>query len=330
MHRYVIKRLLMMIPVLLGVTLLVFIMLEITPGDPARQILGEMATEEMVEELREEMGLNDPFVVRYVRYVWGVIHGDFGDSYMTGRPVFEEVVERFPTSLKLAALGTLIAVLVGVPLGILSAIKQYSWMDTILVGTAMVGVSMPSFWLGLILILVFSVQLQIFPSSGLEDGWLSWVMPAITIGYISAASIFRMTRSSMLEVIRQDYIRTARAKGQKETKVITKHALKNAVIPIVTMDGRRFGSALGGSVITEQVFSIPGLGQLMVNAINNRNYPVVQGGVLLIALSYSVINLLVDILYAYADPRIKAQYSVKKVTASKRTPPAAGKEAAQQ
>ena len=330
MHRYVIKRLLMMIPVLLGVTLLVFIMLEITPGDPARQILGEMATEEMVEELREEMGLNDPFVVRYVRYVWGVMHGDFGDSYMTGRPVFEEVVERFPTSLKLAALGTLIAVLVGVPLGILSAIKQYSWMDTILVGTAMVGVSMPSFWLGLILILVFSVQLQIFPSSGLEDGWLSWVMPAITIGYISAASIFRMTRSSMLEVIRQDYIRTARAKGQKETKVITKHALKNAVIPIITMVGLRFGGALGGSVITEQVFSIPGLGQLMVNAINNRNYPVVQGGVLLIALSYSVINLLVDILYAYADPRIKAQYSVKKVTASKRTPPAAGKEAAQQ
>ena len=330
MHRYVIKRLLMMIPVLLGVTLLVFIMLEITPGDPARQILGEMATEEMVEELREEMGLNDPFVVRYVRYVWGVMHGDFGDSYMTGRPVFEEVVERFPTSLKLAALGTLIAVLVGVPLGILSAIKQYSWMDTILVGTAMVGVSMPSFWLGLILILVFSVQLQIFPSSGLEDGWLSWVMPAITIGYISAASIFRMTRSSMLEVIRQDYIRTARAKGQKEAKVITKHALKNAVIPIITMVGLRFGGALGGSVITEQVFSIPGLGQLMVNAINNRNYPVVQGGVLLIALSYSVINLLVDILYAYADPRIKAQYSVKKVTASKRTPPAAGKEAAQQ
>ncbi len=312
MWRYILKRLLMMIPVMVGVTLLVFLMLEITPGDPARQILGEQATEEMVQQLREEMGLNDNFFVRFARYVWNVCHGDFGISYTTGRSVFQEIIERFPTSLKLAAFATLVSVMVGIPLGVFSAIKQYSWVDSILVGIALVGVSIPSFWLGLMLILVFAVHLDWLPSSGFS-GPLFWILPSITIGYISAATIFRMTRSSMLEVIRQDYIRTARAKGQKESKIITKHALKNAIIPIITVIGLRFGGSLGGSVITEQIFSIPGLGQLMINAIHNRNYPIVQGGVLLIALAYSLINLFVDILYAFADPRIKSQYSRKTV-----------------
>lgn len=319
MHRYVIKRLLMMIPVMLGVTLVIFLMLEITPGDPARMILGDTATEEMVAELREEMGLNDPLIVRYFRYVWDVLHGDFGTSYITGRPVFEEIIERFPTSLLLASLATIVSILIGVPLGIISAVKQYSLLDNILVGVAMVGVSMPGFWLGLMLVLLFSVQLGWLPSSGFA-GPLYWILPSITIGYISAASIYRMTRSSMLEVVRQDYIRTARAKGQTESKIITRHALKNAVIPIITVVGLRFGGSLGGSVITEQIFSIPGLGQLMIQAINNRNYPVVQGGVLLIAISYSIINLLVDILYAFVDPRIKSQYGSKK--ARKRAPAA--------
>lgn len=326
MWRYILKRILMMIPVMLGVTLLVFLMLEITPGDPARQILGEQATEEMVQQLRDDMGLNDNFFVRYARYVWNVCHGDFGTSYTTGRPVFDEIIERFPTSLKLAALATILSGLLGIPLGIFSAIKQYSWVDSILVGVALIGVSMPGFWLGLMLILLFSVTLGWLPPSGFE-GPLYWILPSITIGYISAATIFRMTRSSMLEVIRQDYIRTARAKGQRESKVITKHALKNAIIPIITVMGLRFGGSLGGSVITEQMFSIPGLGQLMINAINNRNYPVVQGGVLLIALSYSLINLLVDILYAYADPRIKSQYSAKSAKRqSKLIPAPAAKE----
>lgn len=308
MLRYIGKRLLQMIPVLLGVTFIIFSLMEITPGDPARQILGQEATEEAVEALREELGLNDPFLVRYKNYIFGVLCGDFGTSYTTKEPVFHELMARYPTTVLFAVLTVLIASLIGIPLGIISATRQYSWVDNFATGFAMLGVSIPTFWLGLMLMLLFSVKLNWLPATGFY-GPIYWVLPAITVGLPASAGIIRMTRSSMLEVIRQDYIRTARAKGQTEHKIIYGHALENAMIPVITVVGITFGQSLGGQIVTEQVFAVPGLGKLMVEAINARNYPVVEGGVLLIAFAYCVINLLVDIIYAYLDPRIKSQYS---------------------
>ncbi|HCL79742.1 MAG TPA: peptide ABC transporter [Synergistaceae bacterium] len=308
MHRYVLRRVVMMIPVLLGVSLVIFTMMYFTPGDPARLILGDTASEAEVEALREEMGLNDTFIVQYSRYLKKAIaHGDLGTSYVTGRPVITEIVARFPTTMLLAMLSVIVSVLIGIPTGIISATKQYSIFDNMAMIFALLGVSMPNFWQGLILIIVFSLHLGWLPASGFY-GPSYWILPALTIGTGTAATITRMTRSSMLEVIRQDYIRTARAKGQSEIVVILKHALKNALIPIITVIGLQFGRGLGGAILTESIFSIPGLGKLMVDSIKARNYPVVQGGVLFIAVMFSFINLLVDILYAYADPRIKSQY----------------------
>ena len=307
MYKYILKRLLLLLPVLLGVSLVVFIMLEITPGDPARQLAGADATEEAVYQLREEMGLNDPAVTRYLRYIWDACHGDLGDSYVTKAPVITEIMNRFPTTFTLAFLSTLIAGCTGIILGIVSATHQYSFLDRFSTVFALLGVSMPAFWFGMMLIVLFSVKLSLLPSSGFSTP-LHWIMPAIAVGYRSSAIITRQTRSSMLEVIRQDYIRTARAKGQSERVVIYKHALKNALIPVITVLGLQFGAGLGGAVVTETVFSIPGLGKLMVDSINSRNYPMVQGGVLVIACVYTVVNLTVDVLYAYLDPRIKSQY----------------------
>jgi peptide/nickel transport system permease protein len=298
----------MMLPVLLGVSLVVFSMMYFTPGDPARLILGETASETEVRELREEMGLNDPFLLQYGRYLKkAVFEGDLGTSYVTGRPVVTEIVARFPTTMLLAVLSVCISVLIGIPTGIISATRQYSIFDNLAMILALVGVSMPNFWQGLVLIIVFSLHLGWLPASGFY-GPAYWILPALTIGTSTAATITRMTRSSMLEVIRQDYIRTARAKGQTELVVILKHALKNALIPIITVIGLQLGRGLGGAILTESIFSIPGLGKLMVDSIKARNYPVVQGGVLFIAVMFSFINLLVDVLYAYADPRIKSQY----------------------
>ncbi|NLD97194.1 MAG: ABC transporter permease, partial [Synergistaceae bacterium] len=278
------------------------------PGDPARLILGETASETEVRELREEMGLNDPFLLQYGRYLKkAVFEGDLGTSYVTGRPVVTEIVARFPTTMLLAVLSVCISVLIGIPTGIISATRQYSIFDNLAMILALVGVSMPNFWQGLVLIIVFSLHLGWLPASGFY-GPAYWILPALTIGTSTAATITRMTRSSMLEVIRQDYIRTARAKGQTELVVILKHALKNALIPIITVIGLQLGRGLGGAILTESIFSIPGLGKLMVDSIKARNYPVVQGGVLFIAVMFSFINLLVDVLYAYADPRIKSQY----------------------
>lgn len=311
MFQYVVKRILFTIPVLIGVTFIIFTMMYFTPGDPARMILGDTATETEVEELREEMGLNDPFLVRYGNYMWDLCHGDLGNSYVTGLPVTEEILARLPITARLAVLSCIFSVMIGVPVGVLSAVKQYSSLDNITMILALLGITIPSFWLAMMLVMVFSVNLGWLPASGLY-GWKYYILPVISISAVSIATFTRMTRSSMLEVIRQDYIRTARAKGQTEGKVITRHALKNALIPIITVIGIQFASGLSGAVVNEQIFAIPGLGKMMVDAIKARNYPVVQGGVLLIAVMFSVLNLVIDLLYAFVDPRIKSQYAGKK------------------
>ncbi|MCJ8342285.1 MAG: ABC transporter permease [Cetobacterium sp.] len=307
MHKYILKRLVLLIPVLLGVSFLVFTIMSFTPGDPAQLILGENAPKEAILKLREEMGLNKPFLFQYFNFVKNAIFGDFGRSYTTGRDVFGEIFSRFPNTLVLAVLGVAISVLIGIPLGIISATKQYSLLDSVSMIGALLGVSMPNFWLGLMLILGFSVHLGWLPSGGF-DSWKSVILPAITLGSGSAAIVTRMTRSSMLEVIRQDYIRTARAKGVAEKKVINKHALKNALIPVITVIGLQFGGLLGGAVLTESVYSWPGVGRMMVDAIRQKDSPTVLATVVFLAATFSIVNLLVDILYAYVDPRIKSQY----------------------
>lgn len=298
----------MLIPVLLGMSFVIFTMMYITPGDPARLILGEQASEEAIQDFREKEGLNDRFFVRFAGYVYRAVrHGDIGYSYVTKNPVIKDVAAAFPATVKLAFLAVAVSVMIGVPFGIISAVKQYSIADSAVMMLAMVGVSMPSFWLGLLLILFFSVELGWLPSSGFDTP-AAMVLPAIALGLHSMALILRMTRSSMLEVIRQDYIRTARSKGQLEKLVIWRHALGNALIPIITVIGLQFGNILGGAVLVESIFSIPGIGRLMVDSIKMRDYPVVQGGVLWIALACSIVNLCVDLAYAWADPRIKTQY----------------------
>ncbi|PAB58565.1 nickel ABC transporter permease [Anaeromicrobium sediminis] len=308
MHKYILRRIALLLPVLIGVTFVVFTMLHITPGDPARMALGEQAPQEAVDKLREEMGLNDPFFVQFGRYVYkGVFEQDLGRSYITKRPVSQEIMNVFPTTLKLSALSMVIAVILGIPFGIISAVKQYSTFDSIVLIFAMIGISMPVFWLGILMILLFSVKLGLLPSSGFYSV-KHMILPSVVLGAQSVAIITRMTRSSMLEVIRQDFIRTVRAKGQRERKVIMRHALRNALIPVITVAGVQFGYLLGGAVLTEVIFSIPGVGRLMVESIKMRDYPIVQAGVLYIAVAFSFVNLMVDLLYAYVDPRIKAQY----------------------
>lgn len=307
MHKYVLRRLLLLIPVIIGVTFIVYTIMFLTPGDPAQIMLGESAQDYQVEQLREEMGLNDPFIIQYLRFLKNAIKGDFGRSYFTKKPVFDEVFSRFPATLKLTIAGIIVAVAIGIPVGIISATKQYSAVDSISMILALLGVSMPNFWLGLMLILLFSVKYGILPSAG-DVGFLSLVLPAFTLGTGVAAIITRMTRSSMLEVIRQDYIRTARAKGVTEKKVVNRHALKNALIPIVTVVGLQFGYLLGGAVLTETVFSWPGVGRLMVEAIKQKDTPMVLASVIFMSTVFSIVNLLVDILYAFLDPRIKSQY----------------------
>jgi len=304
---FMLKRLLMLIPVILGVVLVVYILSYIAPGDPARTILGEAAAPEAIEALREEMGLNDPLLVQYGRFVINAAQLDFGTSYQTGRSVFTEIAARFPNTMQLAGMGIVLALILGIPLGILSAIKQYTPFDFGATFFGLLGVSIPNFWLGLMMIIVFTVTLQWFPATGFTDP-IQWIMPTIAIGTNSSAIIMRMTRSSMLECIRQDYIRTARAKGQKESVVIFRHALRNALIPVITTAGLSFGFLLGGAVLTETIFAIPGVGSFLVSAILNRDFAVVRGGVVLIAVSFTVVNLFVDILYAFIDPRIRSQY----------------------
>lgn len=308
MSKFIFKRLLMMIPVLLGVTLVVFTIMYFTPGDPASIILGDMATEEDRALFNEQNGLNGSFVEQYFTYMKKVIvEGDLGTSYTTKLSVTSEILSRFPTTFKLAGISIVLACVIGIVCGIISATRQYSLFDHIATGASLIGVSLPNFWQGMMLIIVFSAWLGWLPPSGFSTP-AHWILPAITIGTSSAANIMRMTRSSMLEVIRQDYIRTARSKGQKESIVIWKHALRNALIPIITVVGLNFGKLLGGAVLTESIFSIAGIGKLMVDAIKAKNTPLVQGGVLFIAVVMCFVNLLVDVLYAYVDPKIRSQY----------------------
>ena len=297
-----------MIPPMFFVMILVFTINYFSEGDPVSDILGPEATQEQYDQKREELGLNDPYHEQLFRYVKNIVtEFDFGTSYKTGKPVIEEVLERFPTTLLLTLCSMAIATVLGVLLGVISAVKQYSVLDYLATLTSLVGVSIPSFWLGLMLMLVFALQLGWFPASGFY-GPKYWVLPAIAIAVIPLSTITRMTRSAMLEVVRQDYMRTAKAKGLSETQTILKHGLKNTLIPVITVIGIQTGRTLAGSIVVESIFSIPGLGSLIVNAINARNYPTIQGSILFCALTFCIINLLVDILYAYIDPRIKSQY----------------------
>ncbi len=313
MTKYIIKRILMLIPILFGVSLLVYFILFLSPGDPASLILGEQATEGQLVAKREELGLDDPFIIQYFNYMKGYVVGDFGDSYITGRPVSKEILELFPNTVILTVSAMLIALIIAIPTGIIAATKQYSIRDNVTTVLALLGVSMPNFWLGLMLIAFVAVNVSFIPTGGMNRNSIpellsSLILPAITLGTGAAASITRMTRSSMLEVVRQDYIRTARAKGVSEKKVIRKHALSNALIPIVTVVGLQFGFLLGGAVLTETVFSWPGMGAYMVDAIKKRDIPVILAAVIFMAVVFTVVNLAVDILYAFLDPRIKAKY----------------------
>ena len=317
MLRYIFRRLLMLIPVVLGVALFIFAVMDFTTGDPAVMILGEGATEAEYAALRASLGLNDPLLLRYARYIMNALKGDFGVSYRTQIPVFQEIAARLPYTAVLAVVSTLIAVTVGLPVGVFSAVKQYSLSDNFALGCALLMTSMPTFWLAMMLVLYFSLKLKWLPAMGVQS-WRHFILPAIANASATTASLLRMTRSTMLEVIRQDYIRTARAKGAKENTVIFGHALRNALLPVVTLIGVNFGAALSGTIVIEQVFAIPGLGQLMVNAIRTKDTPMIIASLLFTAIIASLVNLLVDILYAYIDPRLKAKFSVvkrKKVSA---------------
>jgi peptide/nickel transport system permease protein len=301
-----------MIVVLVGVVLLIFTLMNTIPGNPVQLILGSNATEEDVLRLEEELGLHDPFFKRFFNYLSGIItRFDFGSSYRTRKPVVSEIVARFPYTLKLALLSTVVSTIIGMGCGIVAATKQYSLFDGLATTIALLGVSMPIFWLALMLILFFSIYINLLPVSG-SYGWQYWVLPVATVGLTGAASIMRTTRSSMLETIRQDYIRTALAKGESKRVVIFRHAFKNAFIPIITVIGMQFGGFLGGSVISETVFAIPGIGKYTIDAIKQRDQLVVMGSILFLSFCVCFINLVVDLLYCVIDPRVKVQYDTQR------------------
>ena len=305
MLTWILRRVLAVVPVLFGVTLAVFSMLFLVPGDPVKMMLAEFVTNpDQVAQMRAQLHLDEPILQQYGRFVANAARGDLGTSIRSRRPVTTEIGENVASTAQLAVAAMLVAVAVGVPLGLLAALSRNSWLDVASMGTALLGVSMPSFWLGLLLIFVFSLHLAWFPATGGGD-LRHLVLPSITLGTIAAAIIARLTRSSMLEVLGQDYVRTARAKGLGGFGVVVRHALKNALIPIITIFGLQFGNLLAGAVIVETVFSRPGLGRLIVGGILSKDFPLVQGTVLFVATVYVLINLLVDVAYAYADPRIR-------------------------
>ena len=307
MLKFTMKRLVYLVLVLVGVSFLVFLLLYMTPGDPVRMMLGESATPEAQAELRLELGLDDPFLVQYGRYIKNiVVHQDLGTSYSTRRPVLDEIMTVFPNTVKLATAAIIIAVILGTFLGIVSAVKQNSLLDNAVMVLALIGTSAPIFWIGILMIILFSVNLGWLPPSGFGS-FKQLIMPALALGMQSTAVVARMTRSSMLEVIRQDFVKTARAKGQKESVVIMKHVFRNALIPVITVVGLQFGTLLGGAMLTEVVFSIPGEGRLMIEAIKQRDFPIVQGSVLFVAACFSLVNLAVDLLYAVVDPKVSKE-----------------------
>ena len=307
MLKFTMKRLVYLVLVLVGVSFLVFLLLYMTPGDPVRMMLGESATPEAQAELRLELGLDDPFLVQHGRYIKNiVVHQDLGTSYSTRRPVLDEIMTVFPNTVKLATAAIIIAVILGTFLGIVSAVKQNSLLDNAVMVLALIGTSAPIFWIGILMIILFSVNLGWLPPSGFGS-FKQLIMPALALGMQSTAVVARMTRSSMLEVIRQDFVKTARAKGQKESVVIMKHVFRNALIPVITVVGLQFGTLLGGAMLTEVVFSIPGVGRLMIEAIKQRDFPIVQGSVLFVAACFSLVNLAVDLLYAVVDPKVSKE-----------------------
>ena len=303
MSVYLLRRLAQSVLVLLGVSFVVFFILYLT-GDPALVLLPPDATAEDVREFRARMGFNDPFIVQYGRFLGGALRGDFGQSVRHGEPAMHLVLERLPATFELSGAALLVALVLAIPAGVVSAVRRNSLTDYVATVVALLGQSMPTFWLGIMLILVFSVQFNVLPSSG-RGGIEHLLLPAVTLGLFTTARITRLTRSGMLEVLNQDYIRTAQAKGVSGPPVVWKHAFKNAAIPIVTIVGIELGTLLGGSVITETIFAWPGVGRLSVQAIYNRDYPVVQAAVFLLASTFVLVNLVVDLLYTYLDPRIR-------------------------
>ncbi len=304
MLKYIIKKLLMMIPILLGLTIILFLILHLAPGDPVHLVVGPNVTPEVYENVRRSMGLDRPLIIQYFDYLSNLVKGDLGSSILQHRPVADIVLERFPITIGLGVRALLLSFLIAVPVGIIAAVNRNKSADFIAMTFALVGISMPTFWFGIILLYFFAYKLGLFPISGYGT-WKHLVLPVITMGLTDAAVIARMMRSSMLEVIGQDYIRTARAKGLREKVVTNKHALKNALIPVITLLGMRMGWIIGGSVTLEIIFSIPGLGRTMIDSIFSRDYPVVQGSILILAASVMISNLIADILYALVDPRIR-------------------------
>ena len=308
MLKYIIKRLLAMIPVVIGITLLVFLIMQLAPGDAVRQILGDSATEEAIQAKKEELGLLDPLPVQYGRYMIRLVQGDMGTSYVNNRPVSDEVFSRLPATLKLALVSAVVSIILAIPLGILAAIKQNTLFDHASMVESLIGISKPAFRLALMLMLLFSVNLGWFPVQGANDGWRSYVLPAIAIGFMNMAAIARTTRSSMLDTIRQDYIRTARAKGVSEREIVFHHSFRNALIPTVTVIGVQLGGLIGGAVLTETVFAWPGLGRYIVQSVNGRDTPAVMGCIIVLAVGFSLVNLFVDLLYGFIDPRVRSMY----------------------
>ncbi|MCQ2558429.1 MAG: ABC transporter permease [Oscillospiraceae bacterium] len=305
MAKYILRRLVLLIPILLGVSAILFTLKTLTPGDPARLLAGNNATEEQVNAKREELGLNDPVLVQYGRYIFNfVTKGDLGTSYRSGKPIVQEVLPRLSTSIKITFGAVIFGACIGVLLGIISALKKYTWADSLVLVLSMVFQSVPEFVIGLLLILLFAVSWHILPANGIET-WKGYIMPMMCIGLSSIANYTRITRSSMLEVLSEDYIRTARAKGQTERNITKKHALRNAIIPVAQSIGNQIGTAIGGGMVLETVFGVPGVGKYIVDAISNRNYPAVIGGALIIAIMLTLINLLVDISFVLIDPRLK-------------------------
>lgn len=307
MLKYIGKRLMLMVPVVLGISFMLFAIMELTPGDPARMLLGDYASQVDVDALREEMGLNENFFIRYGKYVVNAVQGEFGISYRTKRSCVEEIRDRFPATLKIATLAMLFATTIGIPTGIISAVKQYSAIDIVSMFSALLLTSIPGFWLGLLLIMVFSLWLGWLPSVG-SASWRHLIMPSMAIAAAQMATLIRMTRSSMLEVVRQDYIRTAKAKGADPITIVFHHALRNAMLPVVTVIGINFGLLLGGVLIIENVFGISGLGTLMVTSVKSKDTPMLIASVLFTSVISGLVNLAVDILYTYIDPRVKTQF----------------------
>lgn len=304
MLQYIAKRLLSTIPVLIGMTLLLFLMLRSLPGDPAQVLAGQMASPEDVQQIRVQLGLDQPIYVQYGKFILNLAKFDLGRSARTQNPVFDEIMTRLPNTLELSLLAIALACLFGIPAGIISAIRPYTWLDYLVTSSALFGMSMPVFWLGLMLVVVFSIILHWLPAGG-TGGIQHFILPSITLAAFVVAFIARMTRATMMETLGQDYVVTARAKGLREKVVIIRHALHNAMIPIITVIGLQFGTLLGGAVLTETVFAWPGMGRLIVDSILGRDYPMIQGAILVFGLLYIFINLIVDLLYAFVDPRIR-------------------------